>query len=136
MSPTLQRIVTAHGSFPETALVPEGFAAVFAAASGETAADVTDALLTLVDQLADGFAPMPPEIGAQLTHWAAHVATDLSVRASAIVALLVNAGTPEAEAALERLAASNDRPDLAEAAAEGLAELREPDAEAETPATG
>ena len=124
MTPNLEKIVFKHGSFPDGALALEGLDAVLklAASGAETPAAITEALVAVVDQLGNDMAPVPDAFGPALTDWAERVAADPEVPASSIVSLLVNADTTRSYAVLQALAAQAGRPDLADAARDGLPE--------------
>ena len=124
MTPSLEKIVFKHGSFPDSALALEGMEAVLriAASGTEPAAAVTEALVTIVDQLGNDMATVPDAFGPPLTDWAERVAKDPGVPAMSIVSLLVNADTGRSYTVLQALAAQTERPDLAEGARAGLPE--------------
>ena len=109
MTPELQRIVDAHGSFPPAEQVLAGFDAVLDLPQAGQSSDVADALLALIDQLSAVAPAVPDPLAARLVDWAEAALQQPEAPGRQVAAILVNAGTARSLAVLQDLSARDGR---------------------------
>jgi hypothetical protein len=108
MSPALEKIINAHGTFPPEPKVLEGFDAVLARAERESPEDLTAALHALIDQHSAVAARMPESLADRICDWAEQALARDEAPVRPLAALLVNAGTERSLRILRSLTSRGD----------------------------